>query len=57
MNLSEYGKVNNLTDEQLIQFAKIELGMDEEDALLMLAIERDEVEGDVIEISKDQELD
>lgn len=49
MNLSEYGKKHNLSDEQLIQYAKDNLGMDEEDARLMLAIERGEVDGDVIE--------
>jgi hypothetical protein len=49
MILSEYGKLHNLTDDQLIIIAKEELVMDENDARLMLAIERGEVDGDVIE--------
>lgn len=49
VTLSEYGKQNNLTDEQLIALAKERWDMDEEDIRLMLAIERGEVDGDVIE--------
>ncbi len=49
MNLSEYGKANNLNDDQLVAYAKEKFGMDEEDTRLMLAIERGEVDGDVIE--------
>ena len=49
MSLTEYGIQNNLTDEELVEFAKKELGMDEEDVWLMLAIERGETDGDVIE--------
>lgn len=49
MNLSKYGKENNLTDDELVQYAKDKFGMDEEDTRLMLAIERGETDGDVIE--------
>lgn len=50
MNLSEYGKENNLSDDELVLYAKDKLGMDEEDIRFMLSIERDEVESDVIVI-------
>jgi hypothetical protein len=50
MSLSDYGKEHNLTDEELIEYAKKNLAMDEEDIRLMLTIERGEVDGDVIEI-------
>lgn len=50
LTLNEYGKEHNLTDEELIEFAKKTLGMDEEDIWLMLAIERGEVDGDIIEL-------
>jgi hypothetical protein len=53
MNLTEYGKQNNLTDEQLVEWAKINLGMSEEDIWLMLAIERGETDGDVIQEDDD----
>lgn len=49
MTLSEYGKANNLSDDELVAYAKEHLGMDEEDTRLMLAIERGEIDGDVIE--------
>lgn len=49
MSLTEYGIQNNLTDEELVEFAMKELGMGEEDVWLMLAIERGEVDGDVVE--------
>lgn len=49
MNFTEYGAANNLTDEQLIEFMKTEYGFDEEDARLLLAIERGETDGDLIE--------
>ncbi len=48
MNFTEYGIANNLTDEQLIEFMKTEYGFDEEDARLLLAIERGEADGDLI---------
>ncbi len=51
MTLSEYGKENNLTDEELVEYAKKQFGMDEEDTRLMLAIERGETDGDVIEVA------
>lgn len=49
MNLTEYGIANNLTDDELIQYAKDKFGMDEEDVRLMLAIERGETDSDVTE--------
>lgn len=49
MTLSEIGITNGWGDEKLVLYAKEKLGMDEEDAYLMLAIERGEVESDVIE--------
>ena len=49
MPLSEFGKKYHLSDDQLVEIAKLKLGMDENDARLMLAIERGEVEGDAIE--------
>ncbi len=50
MNLTEYGKENNLTDEELVEYAKKQFGMDEEDIWLMLAIERGETDGDVVDV-------
>jgi hypothetical protein len=47
--LSELGIRDGLSDDDLVALAARELGMDEEDARLMLAIERGEVAGDVIE--------
>jgi hypothetical protein len=49
MTFTEYGVANNLTDEELIAYMKKEYGFDEEDARLLLAIERGETDGDVIE--------
>jgi len=49
MNLTEYGKENNLTDEELVEYAKQQFGMDEEDIWLMLAIERGESDGDMVD--------
>ena len=49
MTLSEYGKQNNLTDDELVKFAKERWGMDEEDVLLMLAIERGETDSDIVQ--------
>jgi|GEM_PF-4751865 len=49
MTLSEIGKKQNLTDAQLIKLAKEQLGMSEEEATLMLAIERGEIDGDIVE--------
>jgi hypothetical protein len=49
ITLSEYGSQNNLADDQLCEFAKEKFGMDEEDVRLMLAIERGETDGDIIE--------
>jgi hypothetical protein len=49
LTLSETGKKFGMTDDELIQLAKEKLGMDAEDAALMLAIERGETDGDVIE--------
>ena len=49
LTLSEYGKQNNLSDEELIKYAKETFGMDEEDVILMLALERGETDGDVVE--------
>jgi hypothetical protein len=49
MNLTEYGKANNLTDDELVEWAKANLGMAEEDVRLMLAIERGETDSDTIE--------
>ncbi len=49
MNFTEYGQANNLTDEELITYMNKEYGFDEEDARLLLAIERGETDGDVIE--------
>ena len=49
MTLSEYGIKNNLNDEDLIIYAKKAFGMDEEDTRLMLALERGEIESDVID--------
>ena len=49
MTLSEYGRQNNLTDEELVKFAQERWGMDEEDILLMLAIERGETDGDIVQ--------
>ena len=51
MTLSEMGAAYRLSDDELIIIAKNKLGMDEEDVRLMLAIERGEVESDVIEES------
>lgn len=46
MNFTEYGKANNMTDDELIAWIKQQTGMDEEDIRLMLAIERGEVDSD-----------
>jgi hypothetical protein len=48
MNLTEYGKEKNLTDEELVEYAKKQFDMDEEDIWLMLAVERGESDGDVV---------
>lgn len=53
INLTEYGRVNNLTDEQLVAWAKKNLGMGEEDIWLMLAIERGETDSDIIETNEE----
>lgn len=47
--LSELGIQNGLSDDELVALAGRELGMDEEDARLMLAIERGQTAGDLIE--------
>lgn len=52
MTLSEMGEKFGLTDDELVIIAREQLGMDEEDARLMLAIERGETDGDVIEENK-----
>lgn len=49
VSMTEYGKINNMTDENLVNYFSKELTMPKEDVWLMLAIERDEVDGDVIE--------
>ncbi len=49
MNFTEYGIANNLTDDELIAYMKENYGFDEEDARLLLAIERGETDGDLIE--------
>lgn len=48
MTLTEYQKLHNLTDEQLLEHVKRTYNMPEEDAALYIAIEKGE-EGDVIE--------
>ena len=49
MNLTEFGKSKGWDDDQLIAWAKENLGMDEEDIRLMLAIERGETDSDTIQ--------
>lgn len=52
VNFTEYGKLNNLSDEQLVAWIKKRTKMDEEDIYLMLAIERGETDSDVIVIDQ-----
>lgn len=49
VTMTEYGKQNNMTDEQLVEFFAKELNMPKEDIWLMLAIERGETDGDLVE--------
>lgn len=49
MTLSEIGEKYGWSDDQLVAYAKEKLGMAEEDARFMLAIERSEVDSDVID--------
>lgn len=49
MTFTEYGIANNLNDDQLIAYMKTEYGFDEENARLLLAIERGETDGDLVE--------
>jgi len=52
MNFTEFGKLKKWNDDQLIAFIKKNLGMDIEDINLMLAIERGESDGDIVEIDE-----
>lgn len=49
ISMTEYGKKNGMTDEQLVDYFSKELNMPKEDVWLMLALERGETDGDVIE--------
>jgi hypothetical protein len=49
ISMTEYGKQNDMTDDELVDYFSKELHMPKEDIWLMLAIERGEVDGDVIE--------
>lgn len=49
VSMTEYGQKNNMTDEELVNYFSKELNIPKEDVWLMLAIERGEVDGDVIE--------
>ncbi len=48
-NLAELSKESGMTDEELIKLIQEQLGIGAEDAALMLAIDRGEVDGDIIE--------
>jgi len=50
LSLSEYGRINHLSDNALVLIGMRLYGFGEEDIRLMLAIERGEVDGDTEEI-------
>lgn len=49
MTLSEFGALQGWNEDQIIQHGMAVFGVDEESVRLMLAIERGQTDGDVVE--------